>query len=119
MIRRLFGVMGVLPLTVLMLGCTGPDNSEYAQKVLPIAEARCAKCHLDDNKRGDFSLERHKTVMKGGKSGAAAVPGDASASLLYQVVSGAHPTLRMPKTGDPLSDEEIGVIKAWIDGGAL
>jgi len=40
-------------------------------------------------------------------------------SLLIQVVAGTKEDIaRMPKKRDPLSDEQIGILRAWIDQGA-
>lgn len=56
--------------------------------------------------------------MQGGKSGASFVPGDSLASLLVHLVAGVEEDRRMPEGSDPLSDGEIGLLRAWIDQGA-
>ena len=45
-------------------------------------------------------------------------PGNAEGSRLYQRLVGSRFGLQMPPTG-PLAHEEIGVIKEWIDQGAI
>ena len=52
-----------------------------------------------------------------GANGATIVPGDSAGSRLYLKLIGNQAGLQMPPTG-PLSPEQIGVIKAWIDQGA-
>lgn len=88
----------------------------FASAVEPIIAAKCAKCHVEDSK-GELSLASLDSALAGGKKGSDIVPGDAEGSLLYQMVAGLAEK-RMPPKGDPLSDEEIATIKAWIDSGA-
>jgi len=48
------------------------------------------------------------------------VPGDAASSLLFLKVSSDEPPVgeRMPQVGGALADDEIELIRAWIDCGA-
>lgn len=48
-------------------------------------------------------------------------PGDAENSYLIHKLEGRPGIVRdpMPPIGDPLTPEEIGAIRDWIDGGAL
>ena len=55
-------------------------------------------------------------MLKGGVHGPALVPGDAQQSPLYLRVSGMEAPV-MPMGGS-LSDEEIDVLREWIDQGA-
>ena len=49
------------------------------------------------------------------------VPGDSAKSLLYLKVSSNNPPVgvRMPRFTPPLSGTDIGLIRDWIDQGAL
>ncbi|MDQ6664392.1 MAG: PSD1 and planctomycete cytochrome C domain-containing protein, partial [Acidobacteriota bacterium] len=62
-------------------------------------------------------LDSREHLMRGGKSGAAVVPGDAEQSLLIQAVrySGAR---KMPPTGK-LKDDEIQALESWVKAGAI
>ena len=46
------------------------------------------------------------------------LPGKSAESLLVKMIGGQIEGKRMPMTGDPLSDEQIGFIRRWIDDGA-
>ena len=46
------------------------------------------------------------------------MPGDAEASLLYERLTTEDPIRKMPPTGLSLSDEQIDLVRQWIDGGA-
>ena len=51
-------------------------------------------------------------------------PGDSSNSYLYLKLKGTHleaggAGVQMPKGQDPLSADDLALVKAWIDGGAV
>ncbi len=56
--------------------------------------------------------------MKGGESGPAIVPGKSVESLLVELVAGLDPDRRMPEKGDPLTKQEVELIRIWVDQGA-
>ena len=58
--------------------------------------------------------------MAGGDSGPAIVPGKGAESRLIRYVAGLVEDYQMPPedAGKPLSSEQIGVLRAWIDQGA-
>ena len=63
-------------------------------------------------------MDVSESALRGGYSGPAIVPGRSAESRLIQFVSGVPPEFLMPQEGDPLTDEEIGLLRAWIDQGA-
>ncbi len=79
-------------------------------------QARCFACHPAGGGQAGLDLSTRETVLRGGQSGPAVVPGDPSASLLLSKVSGDRPA--MPPAGEPLSDAEVGLLRSWIAGGA-
>ena len=81
-----------------------------------IFERRCLSCHNAADRKGGLSLATRKDLLVGGDSGAAIAPGKPSESLLLDFITGDKP--EMPKTGPPLTAEEIAAIKAWIAAGA-
>ena len=56
-------------------------------------------------------------MLKGGKRGPAVLPGNAPESLLYQVVL-HRDELKMPLGEEPLSAEEVEILRSWIEQGA-
>ena len=119
----------------LALGCgeywtkdkiTGPDDGEnggngginstvsYARDVQPVFAAKCVICH---GVLGGLDLTSYDALIAGGDSGSNVIPGDAVGSLLVKRIDGTL-SPQMP-LGVPLSDQEIGLIKTWIDEGAL
>ena len=92
------------------------DAVSFTREIAPILASRCLACHQDRNRGGGLSLAGYADVLKGGSSGAAVRAGLPSESLLVRYVEGNPP--RMPKAGPPLSAEQAGLIRRWIEQGA-
>ncbi|MBM4076150.1 MAG: hypothetical protein FJ267_10935, partial [Planctomycetes bacterium] len=86
----------------------------FAKQVAPIFSSRCLACHNARTAKGRLNLETFANLMKGGENGAsviAAKPGD---SLLQTMIEDHS----MPKDADPLTAEQIAIVKKWIETGA-
>jgi hypothetical protein len=112
-------VPGTLPPAATKPGVT------YAVDIKPILDNSCAKCHSGDKPRGHLKLDSLAGVFKGGKDGKVIVAGDSAKSMLIQAV--AHlskddmdwmPPLHNRANIGPLTPEQIGLLRAWIDQGA-
>jgi hypothetical protein len=57
--------------------------------------------------------------LKGGDSGSPIVVGKSAESLLIELVSGLDPENVMPKKGSKLKPEQVALLRAWIDQGAV
>lgn len=90
---------------------------DFARQVHPLLLERCGNCHSGQNRLGSLSLDSRESMLKGGASGAAIVPGKSGESLLLARVNGTKAP-RMPMGAPPLSTGEIGLLKQWIDEGA-
>jgi len=91
---------------------------DFANDVEPILHERCYLCHGPSQQMSGFRLDLKAKALEGGYSGPAIQPGDSASSLLIQKVSAADPKLRMPPVGEPLSRQQTGILRAWIDQGA-
>jgi len=95
------------------------DKISYNQHIRPILNKNCLSCHGGVKKESGFSLlfeEEAKSANESGKL--AIVPGDAKHSEMIRRITSNDPDIRMPPEGDPLSEEEINLIKKWISQGA-
>ncbi|MEM7387810.1 MAG: DUF1549 domain-containing protein, partial [Verrucomicrobiota bacterium] len=90
---------------------------DFAADIKPILERRCTDCHADGKRKGGFSMDHIHSFIAGGESGPAVVPGKGAESLLLNLVLSNDPDDRMPSKGDPLSLEEVALLRAWIDQG--
>jgi hypothetical protein len=91
----------------------------FSKDIKPIFEASCIKCHGRGRAKGGFQLDTRETLLKGGDSAAAIVVGQSSQSLLIKLVSGGDPDNVMPKKGSRLTSEQVGLLRTWIDQGAV
>ncbi len=96
------------------------DTVSFADDVLPIFRQRCAECHGAEDENGEVRVEvslnllNHEGVMAGSEFGTVVEAGDpANSFLLDMIVDGT-----MPEQGDPVPEEEIAIIRAWIEAGA-
>ena len=78
------------------------------------------KCHGTEKQKGKLRVDSIEAIKKGGEDGEVIVVGHSEKSSLVHSVSGAMEDGLMPPDGkgDPLSKEQIGLIRAWIDAGA-
>ena len=87
---------------------------QFEKDILPLLEAKCAKCHTGAEAQGGLDIRARASLAKGGKSGAAFVSGEPERSLLiFRIRSG-----QMPPGGPKLADDEIELVRRWIEVGA-
>jgi mono/diheme cytochrome c family protein len=92
---------------------------DFARDVRPILDKSCRSCHGPEKQKSGYRLDSRVDALKGGENFAPAIkPGDGASSPLVRLVAGLVPDSLMPAKGDPLSPEQIGVLRAWIDQGA-
>jgi hypothetical protein len=96
------------------------DPSGYLAQVKPLLQARCYACHGSLKQRAGLRLDTVRLMLRGGDSGPAITAGNADASLLIERVSADDVAWRMPPRdeGEPLSPDQIGLLRAWIVAGA-
>ena len=97
----------------------------YASDIKPIFDNSCIKCHSGDKPKGHLKLDSLAGALKGGKDGKVILAGNSAKSPL--ILNVAHATKDdddwMPPLHNragirPLTPEQIGLIRAWIDQGA-
>lgn len=86
----------------------------FTAQVGPLLERRCISCHNDRQRDGEFSLQTAKNALEEGYI----QPGDSASSHLLHLITPKNGTAAMPKDADPLSAEEVQLIRKWIDAGA-
>jgi hypothetical protein len=92
---------------------------DFDRDVHPIFARACLSCHGPRRQKGGLRLDDRDAALKGGNAGAVIRPGDAAASRLLLVVAGLNADLKMPPEGKaPLTAEEVGRLRAWVEQGA-
>ena len=97
----------------------------YAADVKHIFDTSCIKCHSGDKPKAHLKLDTLENALKGSKDGKVITVGDSAKSLIVKCVAHAtsDPDMWMPPPHNkanigPLTPEQIGLIRAWIDQGA-
>jgi hypothetical protein len=89
---------------------------DYVRDVKPLLARHCETCHGALKQEAGLRLDLAARIRQGGDSGAAIVPGNGAGSLLVEAVTRTEN--RMPADGDPLTADEISILRRWIDAGA-
>jgi len=93
----------------------------YDKDIKPIFEKSCFKCHGAEKQKGKLRVDSLQAALKGGEDGKVIEPGNSAKSVLVHNVSRiGDEDDWMPPTdkGDPLTKQQVGLIRAWIDQGA-
>ena len=91
----------------------------FRQKIATLLVDNCLACHGPKKAEGGYRVDAFERVLGAGESGS---PGFAAKALdkseAFRRITSADKSERMPLDGDPLSPEQIALIKLWIEEGA-
>jgi mono/diheme cytochrome c family protein len=97
----------------------------YTTDIKPVFDASCVKCHSGDKPKARLKLDTLENALKGSKDGKVIIAGDSAKSMIVKCVAHAtsDPDSWMPPPHNkanigPLTPEQIGLLRAWIDQGA-
>ena len=110
-----FGV-GALLASVVCAVSAADEHVQFNRDVRPILSDRCFACHGPDaaQRKADLRLDQAEGIAR------VTTPGKPDESALYQRISFEDEAFRMPPVHSKLylSDEEIALLRRWIDQGA-
>lgn len=97
-----------------------PDQLDRLNlEVRAIFAHQCYQCHSEHKKEGGLVLENEDMAMIGGENGPVIIPGSANKSeMIRRLELPADHDDVMPQKGKILSNNEINLIRLWIDEGA-
>jgi hypothetical protein len=118
----------------------------FATDIKPLFEASCIRCHGERNPKGALRLDILDGLHAGSEDGKVITPGDSANSKLVHAIARLNPKTAMPPEprkprnpagastnapaggpggqrqgpppAKPLTAEEVGIVRAWIDQGA-
>jgi hypothetical protein len=92
----------------------------FESQIRPILAKRCYECHSSETgeKNGALVLETAEGIASGGSRGVMFSAEAPDAGLLFQALNYSDTDLQMPPDGK-LPDDELAVLKKWIDAGAV
>ena len=105
---------------VMTLPPAATRKVDYDRDVRPIFASSCQGCHGPKKQKGGLVLHRKAAALAGGDDGPAILPGKSAESRLIRYVAGLDEDHPMPPegSGKPLTPEQVGLLRAWIDQGA-
>lgn len=85
--------------------------------VLPILQLRCTVCHGRQKQEAELDLRTRASILRGGASGPAMIPGDPANSLILRRIHAEEmpPRDRLAAASvKPMEEAEIALLTAWI-----
>lgn len=99
---------------------------DFKTEVYPLFKASCFKCHGPEKQKGKYRMDTREGAFKvTDDHGPAIQAGDSTKSAIILMAAGLIDEMLMPPPGgkpgesDPLTAEQIGMLRAWIDQGAI
>jgi mono/diheme cytochrome c family protein len=93
----------------------------YAADIKPIFEKSCFKCHGPEKQKAKLRVDSLEAVKKGGEDGDILSVGNSEKSrLVHSIARILDEDENMPPEGkgDPLTKDQVALVRAWIDQGA-
>jgi hypothetical protein len=96
----------------------------YERDIKPLLEKSCINCHGPEKPKSKYRVDSRDAIIKGGDSEEAAIiPGNSAKSPIVHYSADLVVDMEMPPTDKrekypPLTKEQIGILRAWIDQGA-
>jgi len=93
---------------------------DFTRDIKPIFDTACIRCHGPERPKSRFRLDNREAALKGGENGVDILPGNSAKSPLIHYVARLVVDMEMPPDGkgDPLTKDQIALLRAWIDQGA-
>ncbi len=110
-------LFSLLTTTVIAAGASSRDATVDAD-AKRILEQRCVRCHTEKAPSGSLDLATAAGRKRGGKSGAAIIPGNIGDSKVFTRLQASGSMPSMPLGDKPLSSVEQKTIQKWIESGA-
>lgn len=95
--------------------CAFAQAPEFQRDIRPLLGKKCVACHGPDEQARQAGLRLD--TFEGATKTKAIIPGDSAKSRLLARVT--HATRPMPPSGPHLTETEIGLLRKWIDAGAV
>jgi WD40 repeat protein len=122
--RRILSLACILSSAVLVAApVRGQDAAagpvSFTKQVAPLLVKNCLACHGATDAKGGYQLHTFESLMKPGDSTSASItPGKPDESELLRLISEMDKEQLMPKDGDRLPDDQIALVRKWIEEGA-
>ncbi|MBX7071937.1 MAG: hypothetical protein K1X71_02210 [Pirellulales bacterium] len=107
--------LGLLPAGSLR----AEEPVSFKNQIAPLLINKCLACHGEQDPKGEYQIHTFERVLKDGYSGSPVISaGKPDESELLRLIASEEPEERMPKEADPLSPEQVALVRRWIEEGA-
>jgi uncharacterized membrane protein len=119
-------MLRTFPLFFLLTACAAIPGTQaereryFLKEVKPVLQQHCVACHVGTLPPPALNLTSKAAAFTHSASGRDYIlPGDPDCSLLISAVQrgGTHPKM-MPRTEVSLTEDQIGMLREWIEDGA-
>ncbi len=93
------------------------DEDFFEKHVRPVLAERCYKCHGADKQEAGLRVDNRASLLAGGDTGAAIVPGKTDQGYLLDAIRYGE-LYQMPPDGK-LPAAQVAAIERWVAGGAI
>jgi WD40 repeat protein len=107
-------------LLICAAGSSSAEPVSFKRDIAPILQNHCFACHGPKKAEGGYRVDHFEKVISAGDSGSNGfVAKDVDGSESLRRILSTDSDERMPKDGDPLTPDQIALLKRWIEEGAV
>ncbi len=113
--------MAADPVDTSKLPPPATNHVDFTRDIKPIFDTSCIRCHGPVKPKSGFRLDSHAAALKGGDNGPDILPGSSAKSPLVHFTAHLVEDMEMPPPGKgtSLTDQQVSLLRAWIDQGAI
>lgn len=118
-VRRWFVVLAAIGCIGLVSRAAQAEPVSFRKDIAPMLLDNCLACHGAKKAEGGYRVDSFSRVMQAGDSASAPVTAKKldDSELLRRIIIEDEGE-RMPLEGDPLPEEQVALLKRWIEEGA-
>lgn len=95
------------------------EKLNFEEHILPIFKEHCNGCHNPDKRKADLDLTNYSGMIVGSSGGEVVKAGVPDTSWLYETITHAEDVEPMPPKKPMIPDEQIALIRRWIQDGLI
>lgn len=120
-----FHIHYIIGFTIPIIAACTMQQVSYRVDIEPMLNDKCIICHTPPNgigyKATGLKLLSYESLMSGTIYGPVVLAGDSQRSIINKLVEGRAGKLQkiMHDKGKTVSNEEVMLLKLWVDQGAL
>ena len=112
--RAAYALLALWSCLVMSKQGVGEDAIDFGRDIAPLLAEHCVRCHHPGNKQGEVSLATVDDLVVNDY----VIAGDPDASHLIDLVVARDGEAEMPQEGPRLSDQEVQLLRRWVQQGA-